>query len=165
MARIPPHMTSIPTPKGAPPFWLRYVPKRLLSSKMWDRKQLWVITPDSWDLKEQFTETYEKLVNEQANSGGIGVVVYNLEIGSFYTSDWREQVLPIVEMHSRLHQNGSYAKWLIKAFIIVPNELAYCTIKTLMGNVWRPTRPLDVVSCWDELEVYLKELWLPRTSS
>lgn len=165
MLEVPDHLVPLQTAHGVESMWASYVPRRLLGSKLKNRKQLWFVSPQSWEAydsqKTEYFKVHEESVNRLAKSGGIGVLVYDLSRIEF-PDNWLTTTLPFAKLHQRLHLNGSYDKWLVKTYVIVPNEIVYTALNAVLAGAWKPTRPLEILSSIAELQDHLRCLWLPR---
>ena len=158
----PSHLQSLECVRGMEGVWDRYIPSRLSDTKLADRKQLWYIHPNDWTEQSAYIKAHEEEVNRLASEGGIGVLIYDLSKSSIPTQ-WTSVMVPHAEMHQRLHQNGSYEKWLVQTFIVVPNEIVYTALNAVLTGAWKPTRPLSVVFSMQEVDEYVRKLWRPRT--
>lgn len=156
---VPSHLCQIDAPVRMGDIWSTFVPTRLNSTALRYRKQLWYVRPRDWSKLEAYIPVHEDLVRKNADSGGIGVLVYDLT--DMQTDGWATNVIHIAQMHQRLHRNGSYDKWLVKTYIVVPNEIAHATVSMVL-TTWRPTRPFAIVTSIEDANEYVRELWLPR---
>lgn len=147
--------------QGMGSVWRRYIPSRLDGTKLARRKQIWYVHPTDWSDQSAYIRAHEKEVCDLASDGGVGILVYDL-CNSTIPSQWASIMIPFAQMHQRLHLNGSYEKWLVQTFVVVPNEIVYTALNAVLTGAWKPTRPLRVVSSMEEVEEYMRTLWLPR---
>lgn len=161
MLSVPSHLQKIECVEGMGGMWHRFVPSRLSGTQLRYRKQLWYIQPDDWNDQTSYIRAHEEMVRKLAEEGGVGVIIYNLD-NTTIPDQWPSIMIPFAKMHQRLHMSGSYEKWLIQTFVVVPNDIVYATLNAILTGAWRPTRPLRVVSSMDEIEQFMKTLWLPR---
>lgn len=161
MMDLPSHLQRIDCVKGMDGVWERYIPSRLSETKLRYRKQIWYIHPSDWSNQTAYICAHEEEVTKLADEGGVGIMIYDL--GNATIPDrWASIMVPFAEMHQRLHKNGHYDKWLIQTFVVVPNDVVYTALNAVLTGAWKPTRPLTVVSSMDEVEAYMRTLWLPR---
>ena len=142
--------------------WERYVPSRLEGTRLARRKQVWYIRPVDWSNQSAYNSTHEEQVNKLALEGGVGVLIYDLS-ESIIPDQWASIVIPFAQMHQRLHLNGSYEKWLIQTFVVVPNDIVLTALNAVLTGMWKPTRPLSVVSSIEVVEKKMETLWRPRS--
>ena len=93
-----------------------------------------------------------------------GVLIYDL-CDLQIPANWTTLMVPVAQMHQRLHENGSYDKWLVKVFIVVPNEIVSTCLTALLSSTYQPTRPFEIVTSILDIRKYVDRLWLPRNTS
>eukprot|EP00966_Prymnesium_polylepis_P205025 4750086-Prymnesium_polylepis.3 len=157
-AMLPSHLSQL---NEDTPYWSRWVPSRLVGTASEVRKQVWYIKPKSWEGVEGYCQYHETEAHAAAHAGGIGILVYDLSELPI-VDHWQSSVLPFAKMHQRLHLDETYAKWLKCVYVIVPNDIVYTLLSTILSGAWKPTRPTHVIQHFDELVQELEKIWRPK---
>lgn len=161
MLEPPNHLVQIDTPRGLDHMWARFIPRRLESTRLKNRKQLWYIHPADWNQNTEYIDAHEEEVRVNAIEGGIGVLVYDIR-KTRIPENWMKAMIPFAEMHQRLHRKGDYDRWLVKTFVLVPDGVVFAALNAVLTGAWRPTRPLEVVTEIADVHRYVERLWRPR---
>lgn len=105
-----------------------------------------------------FCEHHQTQVNALAARGGVGVVVYDISDMSVIDS-WMSVCVPFVAMMQTHNHDGTLQRWLSRAIVLVTDETIRSTLHMALSQMYKPTRPIQIVGSKSELSQALATCW------